>query len=135
MLVAATLLAVSFLWPDARHSWVNYWLLQDSQQGLAVVTDEYWGGHDVVDYKYIVNQKEYTGRSPRNWENEKYRNVQVGGESVVYFSASHPWLSLLHKPTRVVEVWPITLLILLVEFLFVMTIVNPKGKWAMNIKV
>jgi hypothetical protein len=60
-----------FLFVQARSGWTNYWLLKDSQQGMAVVTHELWSGHNAVGYKYTVNQKDYVGKSGRNWQEEK----------------------------------------------------------------
>lgn len=80
-----------------RDFWECYWLTRDARQGMAVVTKE--RQHGIVEYRYAVDQCEYTGESRRNQEQEKYRNVRLGGESPVYFSASHPWLSSLEAPS------------------------------------
>jgi hypothetical protein len=122
-----------FLFGWAREAWTNYWLLKDGQQGMAVVTHELWSGHNAVGYKYTVNQNEYTGKSGRNWQEEKYSNVQVGDKSVVYFSLSHPWLSLLYKPRMLVEGWPVVLIALFFELFAVTTIINPKCNWAFDL--
>jgi hypothetical protein len=73
-----------------------YWLKKDAKRGTAIITEQ--RQHGVVEYRYTVDQHEYTGRSQRNQEQEKYRNVGPGEESPVYFSASHPWLSSLEVP-------------------------------------
>src|SRR5882672_4933409 len=86
-----------FLVRQAQSAWKNYWLLEDSQQGVALVTKEHWGGHDRVVYRYVVNEKQYTGASFRNWQDQRFSKVKAGDNSAVYFSASHPWLSLLYK--------------------------------------
>jgi hypothetical protein len=122
-----------FLISAAHWSWVNYWLLKDGQPGAAIVTKELWSGHDAVGYKYSVNQKEYTGRSIRNWQEPKYSNVKIGDESIVYFSASHPWLSLLYKPRTVVEGWPVLIIAAILEIFIIVTVVNPKSKWALDL--
>lgn len=112
----------------------EYWLLEDGQRGVALITNPVWSGHGVFEYEYVVNQKTYTGRSRRNWEEEKYRNVGVGGKSVVYFSTSHPWLSALYKPD--VGGWrgpAVIFVALLFGFFLVMTVIYPKSKWAFNI--
>jgi|SRR5258708_15613575 len=80
-----------------RDFWECYWLTTDARQGMAVVTKE--RPHGVVEYRYAVDQREYTGESQRNREQEKYRNVRLGEESPVYFSGSHPWLSSLEAPS------------------------------------
>jgi hypothetical protein len=121
-----------WLFLQARSSWRNYWLLKDGQPGMAVVTKEYWGGHGQVIYRYVVNQQEFTGISKRNWQEEKYKSVRPGEEAVVYFSASHPWLSLLYKPDVIVEILPALIPLVLGVFV-VMTAVNPKSKWSLNL--
>jgi hypothetical protein len=133
--LAALIIAIllgHFLYLRARSAWVNYWLLKDAHQGIATVTEELWSGHKVVGYNYIVNQKDYTGRSRRNRQDKKYGNVQVGETSVVYFSASHPWLSLLYMPQAVLEGLPVILLVLALETFAVITIVNPNSRWAFS---
>ncbi len=122
-----------FLFLQARSAWTNYWLLQDGQQGMAIVTNELWSGHNAVGYRYTVNEKEYTGRSGRNWKIEKYSKVPVGGESVVYFSASHPWLSLLYEPRTVIEGLPVVIIVMFFEFFAVATIISPGNKWAFDL--
>jgi hypothetical protein len=77
--------------------------------------------------RYKVNQREYTGRSGRNWRDPRYSQVQVDEKSAVYFSASHPWLSLLYKPDAILEGAPVILIALVLEFLVILTIVNPKS--------
>jgi hypothetical protein len=116
-----------------KATWRNYWLLSDGQEGVAVVTTESWSGHNAVNYRYTVNQKEYAGTSTRNWQQPKYGKVQVGDQSVVYFSASHPWLSLLYKPRAAVEGLPVLLIALLLELFAVASIINPRSKWAFNL--
>lgn len=133
--LSALILALPLAWwlyLQARSSWINYWLLKDCQQAMAVVTEDYWGGHGRVVYRYIVNEQPYTGLSSRNWKDEKSSKVGIGEQTVVYFSASHPWLSLLYKPDRYLDVLP-ALIALTLEFFVVMTAVNPKSKWALNL--
>jgi hypothetical protein len=132
-LIVATALA-AMLVSAARQSWMHYWLLQDGRQGMAMVTSEVWSGHNAVNYKYVGNHKEFAGASARNWKEEKYRNVRVGEESVVFFSASHPWLSALSMPDGVITGLPGLIVALLMEFFFVMTVINPKGRWALKIR-
>jgi hypothetical protein len=49
------------------------WLLNDSQQGIAVVTKMLWTGHNAVEYRYTVNHQEYKGECSRNWREAKVR--------------------------------------------------------------
>jgi hypothetical protein len=131
MLLGATMLGyflVSLIW-----QWrADYWLLTDSKQGIALITNKYWGGHGVYEYEYEVNQHKYAGRSRRNFKEEKYRNVGPGGTSIVFYSDSHPWLSALDRPDAVGTGWPFLLVALPIEFLLILTATNPKSKWALK---
>jgi hypothetical protein len=89
-------------------SWISgvreeHWLLKDAQEGIAMVTKDLWTGHNGVAYRYTVNHKEYTGEGMRNYQDPRYRNVHPGDKSVVYYSASHPWMSRLRRPDRIGE--------------------------------
>jgi len=121
-----------FLYLRGQEAWTNYWLLTDGQQGIATVTSELWSGHNAVEYNYIVNRADYTGKSGRNWQDPKYGNVQIGGKSVVFFSASHPWLSQLNKPRTLIEGLPVVIIVLVLEAFAIITIVNPRSGWAFN---
>ena len=104
--------------------------MKDGLQGMAAITQEH--SKRIMDYKYTVDQKEYEGKSRSNWEGE-YKGVRVGDACVMYFSASHPWLSALYKPRAVVEGLPALIVALLFESFFIATVINPKGKWALNL--
>jgi len=110
----------------------DYWLLRDAKSGLALITGESWAGHGVVYYEYEVSEKKYAGSSQKNWRDEKYRNVGIGGRSSVYFSASHPWLSSLYQPDAVGYGWPVVFIALVIELFLVTTVINPKNKWALK---
>ena len=121
-----------FLLLRVRSAYTNYWLLRDAQNGTAIVTKDLWSGHNAVGYKYVVDQKQYSGHSGRNWQDQKYSKVQVGEESVVYFSTSHPWLSLLYMPRAVLEGLPVIIIVVVLEAFAVGTIINPKSGWAFD---
>jgi hypothetical protein len=108
----------------------DYWVLADGQPSMALVTGMSWAGHGVVDYEYEVKGTRYTGRSQRNWREEKYRHVGIGGKSVVYISASHPWLSNLDRPEAVGIGWPVMLVALPMWFSLLMAAIHPSSKWA-----
>jgi hypothetical protein len=131
-LIIALLLG-QFFYIQWRSAWTNYWLLTDSREGVATITKELWSGHGQVGYTYAVDQSSYTGKSTRNWQDERYSDVPVGGVSVVYYSASHPWLSLLYKPTTLVGGLPVIIIAFGIELLLVITVVNPRSKWALNL--
>jgi hypothetical protein len=98
------------------------------------VTKDLWTGHNGVAYRYTVNHNEYTGKRMRNYRDPRYRNVHPGDKSVVYYSASHPWMSSLRRPDRIGEGLPVALLALLFETIAVITLINPQHKWAFNTK-
>jgi hypothetical protein len=131
LLLPALALAYGFILRPAQYGWTSYWLLTDGQQGKAVITKLLWSGHNVVTHRYQVNGKEYTGTSARNWQDPKYENPFVGQGSVVYFSASHPWLSQWNRPRTVVEGLPVPILAWLMLGLMLVTIINPRHKWAL----
>jgi hypothetical protein len=79
-----------------RDFWECYWLKQDANETMAVVTKE--RQHGIVEYRYSVAQHEYTGSSQRNWKREEYRDVRVGEKAPVFYSVSHPSLSSLQTP-------------------------------------
>jgi hypothetical protein len=128
LILALVLCLFLFWW--TQDAWTNYWLLRDARQGNALVTKEHWSGHDNVVYQYVVEQREYSGRSSRNWKDAK--KVHVGERTVVYFSASHPWLSLLYMPDTALVGLPVIVLVLVLEIFAVITIIRPKSRWAFN---
>jgi len=123
-----------FLFGQVRSAWLSYWLLRDAQTEMAVVTKFLWTGHGVVEYRYVVQGHEYAGHSRRNWQDPRYSNVQAGEKAVVYFSASHPWLSCLYMPRTLVEGAPVVLIVIFLESLAIGTIIRPKGRWAFNLE-
>jgi len=120
-----------FLFLRVRSAWTNYWLLQDAHEGTAIVTKDLWSGHNAVGYEYVVDQKHYSGHSGRNSMDQK--KVQVGEETVVYFSASHPWLSLLYMPQAVLKGLPAIIIVLVLEVFAIITILKPKSGWAFSL--
>lgn len=129
----ALLLVYYFVIGPARELWLNYWLIRDGQQGVAVITKAHWAGHGVFIYRYCVNQKTYTGQDHRSYRNPKYANVMAGEETVVYFSSSHPWLSAINMPQGVMfGGLPVVLLAWVFVFLLAATAINPKSRWALR---
>jgi hypothetical protein len=131
-LVLAAILG-HFLIGQVRGAWRNYWLMTDGQYGMATITKPYWGGHDLYDYRYVVGGREYTAISYRDWQAPRYSNVQPGGVAVMYFSASHPWLSLLYKPHSIFEGLPVLIVVFILELFAVVTVIRPESKWAFNL--
>ena len=108
--------------------WTGFWLTEDSSQTTATINDE--RSHGVVDYSYTVAGGHYVGHSQRS--RQTWPGPAVGGQAPVYFSASHPWLSSLQPPTFPPQGALFMIIPILFELLFVMTIIDPKGKWALQ---
>ena len=83
-------------------------------------------------YRYAVSETTFSGVSLRDSKDERHRNAKIGEEAVVYYSASHPWLSLLYKPEGIIDILPALIAFALVLFV-VVTAVRPKSKWALNV--
>lgn len=121
-----------FFFLQVRSDWRNYWLRTDPQQGMATIMKKYWGGHGNYVYQYSVNLKQYAGRSQRNWRDPQYSNVLPGDQAVVFYSASHPWLSQLYKPDTVIQGLPVLVIAFLIELIAIVTIIRPNSKWAFD---
>jgi len=131
-LLLALLLAYFFGFVQLHEAWINYWVMNDGQQGMAIVTSVLWTGHNAVAYRYSVNQHDYTGEDSRNRDHPKYARVGVGEHSVVYFSSSHPWLSKLNRPrTAMLPGFPVLILAWLFVAFFLITAINPRSKWSL----
>jgi hypothetical protein len=129
----ALLMGYFFVFQPISGLWVQHWLVKDGTPGMAVVTKEHWAGHNVVVYQYRVGQRVYTGQDRRSWHNPKYANVMPGEKLMVYFSASHPWISAIELPIIVtIPGLPVVLLAWLFEAGFIITVINPKNKWAFD---
>jgi hypothetical protein len=114
--------------------WLEYWLFKDGQTGTAFVTEIYDGTHGgSFSYWYSVDQRTYTGHSKRNWRDPRYSAVEPGEHCPVYFSASHPWLSLLYPPNGVFTGWPVVLFALMIEACAIAAIISPKSRWVLNL--
>jgi hypothetical protein len=101
------LFATFLVWIFWHNIRTTYWLLTDGQEGKAVITGSspLRRRDESLDYSYEVNNTRYYGSSPRSWLEKPYWGVQIGGQSVVYYSASHPWLSSVRKPKEVVSLF------------------------------
>ncbi|HEV2401518.1 MAG TPA: hypothetical protein VGS27_31570 [Candidatus Sulfotelmatobacter sp.] len=131
----ALFLAYFFVLGPIRQVWKDHWLVKDRQQGSAMVVKENWAGHDVVVYEYRAGQNVYTGQDRRNRRGPKYANVRPGEKTVVYYSASHPWISSFDPPdTVMIDGLPVVLLVWLIELGLVITVINPESKWALSSK-
>ena len=132
----ALLLGYFFVVEPVRQVWHDYWLVRDAQQTVAVITKEHWAGHDVVLYRNSVNGQEYEGQDRRSYQGPKYARVMPGENSVIYFSSSHPGLSAINRPRiGMVEGLPVILIAWMIEGLLLGTLINPRGRWALNFSV
>lgn len=102
--------------------WTRYWIIKDGTAGTATITAE--GDHGSVYYKYDVNTA-FDGHSQTNWRDERYRRVSVGQQVPVWYSASHPWLSLLYKPDFVAEGLLGALFIVVMQFAIIVSAIWP----------
>jgi len=127
MLIPTALLG-SFIWSFLHACWISFWLTQDSAQVMATIVSE--KSHGVVGYNYVVAGREYTGQGQRS--RNQYQNVHLGERSLVFFSSSHPWFSSLETPAFPPSGLIVFTGALLMEMLFVMTVITPKGKWALQ---
>ena len=137
--VSAALLALlmGYFWVFQPLSglWAQHWLVKDGTPGMAVVTKEHWAGHNVVVYQYRVGERVYKGQARRSLQNPKYANVIAGEKSIVYFSKSHPWISAIDLPSFVtIPGLPVVLLVWVFEAGFIITVINPKSRWAFNFR-
>lgn len=120
-----------FVLGPIRQVWKDHWLVKDGQRGMAMVTHEHWAGHGVVVYEYRVRDKVYTGQDRRSLQDPKYAHVRPGEKTTIYFSSSHPWLSKIDMPVSVgIDGLPVVLLVWFLEAGLIITIVNPKSRWA-----
>jgi hypothetical protein len=129
----ALVLGQAFVWSPIRQVWRDHWLVKDGQEGTAMITGEHWAGHGVVVYEYRVGQMVYTGQDHRSSQDTRYALVMPGEKSVVYYSASHPWLSAINPPVGVfITGLPVVLLAWFLEVGLLITVVNPKSRWALR---
>ena len=123
LLAMAAVFGYSFIFKFLYNARAQYWLTVDAKQTMALIIKEL--EHGVVEYKYSVAGTEYNGASQRNWEQKKYRDVGVGQESIVFYSASHPWLSSLTTPQFPPAGTVVLFIALLMEFYLIVAALNP----------
>jgi hypothetical protein len=108
--------------------WTSIMLTEDSRQTQATVVSEL--SHGVVRYKYTVGNKEYVGQSQpdRGWEGK----TKIGAQIPIYYCPHHPSLSSLQNPTFPPSTLLLLVIALPIEFLCIATVLNPKGKLALQ---
>ena len=110
-------------------AYTRYWVLRDGLRGVASITAE--GPHATLYYTYAVAGTGYTGHSQSDWVDN--REVGVGEQVPVWYSNSHPWLSSLPKPKPTLYSFPWVLLALPFESMFLITVIAPRSKWALDL--
>ena len=94
-MLALALLFAGMIFGICRNCWHDFWISLDAAQTKATIITE--RSHGVYDYQYLVNGIQYVGHGQRGGNLD--RNAHLGGQTFVYFSSSHPWLSSLEMPT------------------------------------
>ena len=111
----------------------NYWLLNDCEKSKAYIIGASRRGHAVYNYKYTIENQEFSGASRRNYKDEKSKNAGTGDSVAVYYSKSHPWISSLYKPDALIVGLPFFAVIIIMQLFALITVINPHGKWALNL--
>lgn len=124
MLIPALILG-GFVLSFLHGFWASYWLLSDPQWTRGEATEQLQ--HGMIAYKYTVDGREFLGQSQGS-----VQPLRNGGEVSVVYSVSHPWLSSLHRAEIPIPGILMVLLVLFFESMIVATIINPKGKWALQ---
>jgi hypothetical protein len=95
--------------------WVDHWIRKDAEPVTATVTQV--GPKHILEYRYHVNGRDYTGRDSRDWEDKKDHPLNAGDHVAARVSASHPWLSALGRTGRAWMGLPIFLTISVFELM------------------
>ena len=133
LLIPASVLAYAFLFVPGLETWHRYLLMKDGREGRSEIIR--FAPKNQVVYRYGVNQKEYTGRDRRTDDDRRAArgNPEEERAPTVYYSASHPWISRLHRPTTLIPPGlPVFMLAWFFLALMLLTIVNPRHKWALQ---
>lgn len=116
------------------NSYCQYLVIYDHAVGTATLTGENWGGHGHYNYRYMVDGKEYTGVSRRDYHSKKYGDARAGDKVPAYYSVQHPSVSFLYVPEAVIIGLPFFVVVFFFWLLFVITVINPDSGWAMNLE-
>ena len=120
----------TLIYSHAHRIWIDYWVSKDGQRVSAQVTEAY--SKHFFDYRYTVDGKEYAGNDYRDWEDEQIHKLQVGEQTTVFISASHPWLSSLRSIRLAWVAFPFITLLLLLEAFLLVVIFDPSGRWSVS---
>ena len=114
---------------SAQSMRTNHWVVKDGKPVGAVITEALKEVHGVrvYAYRYVVDGKEYVGRSGRNWEEEKLHQFAIGEETSVVVSKSHPWFSSF-KPRQTSGVnLLIVLVMIFLEGICLVALISPRS--------
>lgn len=81
--------------------WTRYWVMRDTRQGTALVSDYEKPG--AVGYQYRVDGRTYSGGVRFNMNDHRYATALVGNSLTIHYSASHPSLSTADVPTELLD--------------------------------
>jgi len=110
------------LWGFVHAVWAEHWLRKDAQPMSAIVMHVHPKG--VLNYRYTVNGKDYTGKDSRAWEEDRDRQLAVGEQTTAFVSASHPSLSSLRLSGSAWIGLPIVIAILVFELFLLAVLVD-----------
>jgi len=95
--------------------WTDHWIRADARPVAAIVTK--LGPKRILEYRYTLGGREYTGKDSRDWEEERDHPLNVGAPVTARVSGSHPWLSALGDTGRAWIGLPIFVIILVFELM------------------
>ena len=114
-------------------SYQNYLLIRNHATCTGRITSLSWGGHGNYNFEYEVNGQTYAGKSRRDHKSKKYSSADIGDVVPVYYSVDHPTVSSMYLPEYAITALPWFLLVFLFWTFFLITLIKPDGKWAMDI--
>jgi hypothetical protein len=112
----------SQVWNFMHAVWAEHWLRKDAQPMSAIVMQMH--PKRVLEYRYTVNGKDYTGKDTRGWEEDRDHQLAAGEQTTAFVSTSHPRLSCLQLSRSAWIGLPIVMAILIFEFFLLAVLVD-----------
>jgi hypothetical protein len=78
----------------------------------------------VIYYTYSVGRASFTGHGQREYRDARYERVGIGARTVVWYSASHPWISTSRRPDATLYGLPWLVVVLLLDFAMIWGLVD-----------
>jgi hypothetical protein len=128
MLVLAILIG-GMIFSAFRGYWEDFWISRDGKPATATIIAK--KSHGVYDYQFMVGGIQYVGHGQRGRNLD--REAHIGGQTPVYLSSSHPWLSSPQMPTF--SLWnPLVVIALLfsIEFFVVKAFITSGNRTHMK---